>query len=77
MMDDDLPESVRKCLDILDENVEILTDLEFNLDDETEDELTPNMELHNLYDMTEDVAQSAKIKRAELNYSRRQAEDSS
>lgn len=77
MMDDDLPESVRKCLDILDENVEILTDLEFNLDDEKEDELTPNMELHNLYDMTEDVAQSAKIKRAELNYSRRQAEDSS
>ena len=75
MMDDDLPESVRKCLDILDENVEILTDLEFNLDDEKEDELTPNMELHNLYDMTEDVAQSAKIKRAELNYSRRQAED--
>jgi flagellin-specific chaperone FliS len=76
-MDDDLPESVRKCLDILDENVEILTDLEFNLDDEKEDELTPNMELHNLYDMTEDVAQSAKIKCAELNYSRRQAEDSS
>jgi flagellin-specific chaperone FliS len=76
MMDDDFPESVRKCLDILDENVEILTDLEFNLDDEKEDELTPNMELHNLYDMTEDVAQSAKIKRAELNYSRRQAEDS-
>ena len=75
-MDDDLPESVRKCLDILDENVEILADLEFNLDDEKEDELTPNMELHNLYDMTEDVAQSVKIKRAELNLARRQAEDS-
>jgi len=75
-MDDDLPESVRKCLDILDENVEILADLEFNLDDEQEDELTPNMELHNLYDMTEDVAQSVKIKRAELNLARRQSEDS-
>jgi flagellin-specific chaperone FliS len=75
-MDDDLPESVRKCLDILDENVEILADLEFNLDDEQEDELTPNMELHNLYDMTEDVAQSVKIKRAESNLARRQAEDS-
>jgi len=75
-MDDDLPESVRKCLDILDENVEILADLEFDLDDEKEDELIPNMELHNLYDMTEDVAQSAKIKRAESNLARRQAEDS-
>jgi flagellin-specific chaperone FliS len=75
-MDDDLPESVKKCLDILDENIEILADLEFNLDDEKEDDLTPNMELHNLYDMTEDVAQSAKIKRAESNLARRQAEDS-
>ncbi|MCA9827983.1 MAG: hypothetical protein KC444_06285 [Nitrosopumilus sp.] len=75
-MDDDLPESVKKCLDILDENVEILADLEFNLDDEKEDDLMPNMELHNLYDMTEDVAQSVKIKRAESNLARRQAEDS-
>jgi len=76
MMDEDLPESVKKCLDILDENVEILADIEFNLDDEKEDELVPDMELHNLYDMTEDVAASAKIKRAESNFTRRQAEDS-
>ncbi len=75
-MDDDLPESVKKCLDILDENVKILADLEFDLDDEKEDDLMPNMELHDLYDMTEDVAQSVKIKRAELNLARRQAEDS-
>jgi len=76
MMDDELPESLKKYLDILDENVEILANLEFDLDDELEDELTPNMGLHNLYDMTEDVAQSARLKRAESNFSRRQAEDS-
>ena len=76
MMDDDLPESLKKYLDILEENVEILEDLGFNLDDEKEDEFTPNMELHNLYDMTEDVAHSAKIKRAESNLTRRQSEDS-
>ncbi len=76
MMDDDLPESVKKCLDILEENVEILANLEFDLEDEKEDELTPDMELHNLYDMTEDVAESAKIKRAESNFTRRQSEDS-
>jgi len=76
MMDEDLPESVKKCLDILEENVEILTNLEYDLDDEKEDELTPDMELHNLYDMTEDVAESAKLKRAESNFTRRQADDS-
>lgn len=75
-MDDDLPESVKKCLDILDENVDILANLEYDLDDEKNDELTPDMELHDLFDMTEDVAESARIKRAESNFTRRQAEDS-
>mgnify|MGYP001824869254 CR=1 FL=1 len=75
-MDEDLTEEVKKCLDILEENVDMLANLEFDLDDEKEDELTPNMELHNLYDMTEDVAESTKLKRAELNFTRRQSEDS-
>jgi len=76
MMDEDLPEYVKKCLDILEENVEILANLEYDLADEKEDELTPDMELHNLYDMTEDVAESAKLKRAESNFTRRQDDDS-
>ncbi|MDH3779525.1 MAG: hypothetical protein OES15_01585 [Nitrosopumilus sp.] len=75
-MDKDLTEEVKKCLDILEENVDMLANLEFDLEDEKEDELTPNMELHNLYDMTEDVAESTKLKRAELNFTRRQSEDS-
>lgn len=75
-MDDDLPESVKKCLDILEENVEILANLELDLDDQKEDELTADLELHHLYDMTEDVAESAKLKRAESNFARRQTEDS-
>jgi len=75
-MDEDLTEEVKKCLDILEENVDMLANLEFDLDDEKEDELTPNMELHNLYDMTEDVAESTKLKRAELNFTRRQSENS-
>ena len=33
MMDEDLPEAVKKCLDILEENVEILANLEFDLED--------------------------------------------
>ena len=75
-MDDELPEAVKKCLDILEENVELLANLEFDLESENEDELSPNMELHQLYDMTEDVSESAKLKRAESNLVRRQAEDS-
>ena len=75
-MNDELPEAVKKCLDILEENVEILTNLEFDLESENEDELTTNMELHQLYDMTEDVYVSAKLKLAESNLVRRQAEGS-
>ena len=75
-MDDDIPEAVKKCLDILEENIEILANLEFDLESEREDELTPNMELHQLYDMTEDVSKSAKLKRAESSLMQRQSEDS-
>ncbi len=75
-MDDELPEVVKKCLDILEENVEILANLEFDLESEKEDKLIPNMELHQLYDMTEDVAESTKLQSAEFNLVRRQAEDS-
>jgi len=75
-MDEDLPEAVKKCLDILEENVEILANLEFDLESEKEDELIPNMELHQLFDLTEDVSESAKLKRAESNLMRRQTEDS-
>jgi len=75
-MYDDIPETVKKCLDILEENVEILANLEFDLESEKEDELTSNMKLHQLYDMTEDVAESTKLKRAEFNLVKRQSEDS-
>ena len=74
-MDDDLPEEIEKCLAMLDENIDVLSELEFDLDDEKEDELSPDMSLHNLFDMTEDVAESAKLKRAEMNFTRRQSED--
>jgi len=76
MMNDDIPETVKKCLDILEENVEILANLEFDLESEKKDELTSNMKLHQLYDMTEDVAESTKLKHAEFNLIKRQAEDS-
>ena len=73
-MDDDIPDIVKKCLDVLDENLGILSDIEFNLNDEKNDELIPDLKLHHLYDMSEDVAESEKIKRAESKLMRRQSE---
>ncbi len=75
-MNDELPETVEKCLKILEENVEILENLETELEDENKDELVPNLELHQLLDMTEDVSHSSKIKHAEINLARREAEES-
>jgi hypothetical protein len=75
-MNDDLPETVEKCLKILEENVEVLTNLEMDLEDENEDQLVPNLEIHQLFDMIEDVSHSSKIKRAEFNLARREAEES-
>jgi len=72
---DEIPETVEKCLKILDENLEILANIEMTLEDEKEDELVPNMELYQLYDMTEDVSQSSKIKHAEINFINRQGEN--
>ena len=74
-MDDNIPDTVKKCLDILDENLEILSNIEFDLNDDKNDELIPSMKLHHLYDMTEDVAESEKIKHAEFKLIRRQSED--
>ena len=74
-MDDNIPDTVKKCLDILDENLEILSNIEFDLNDDKNDELIPDMKLHNLFDMTEDVVESEKIKRAESKLIRRQSED--
>ena len=74
-MDDDIPDTVKKCLDVLDENLEILSNIEFDLNDEKNDELVPDMKLYHLYDMAEDVVESEKIKRAESKLMQRQSED--
>jgi len=73
-MDDDLPKTLEDCFKLLDENIDVLAKLDKDLEDEKEDELVPDMKLHQLLDMTEDVSESSKIKRAEFNLSRRQAE---
>ena len=72
---DDFAKTMDECLKILEENVDVLANLELDLEDEKEDEVVPNLELHQLYDMTEDVSHSSKLKRAEINLVKRQTED--
>ena len=74
-MDDDLTKTLDECLRILDENVDILSDIEINLDEEKEDQVQPDMQLHNLYDMAEDVSTSARLRAAETRFMKRQSED--
>ena len=73
-MDDNFPETVDEYFKILEENIDILANLAIDLEDEKEDELVSNMELHQLFDMTEDVSESSKIKSAEFNLAQRQVE---
>ena len=73
-MDDDLTDALDECLRLLDENVDILSDIEVGLEEEKEDQVQTDMELHNLYDMAEDVSESAKLKKAETKFLRRQAD---
>jgi len=71
MMNDELSKEIEKCLKILEENIDILSNIEQTLEDQKEDEMVSDLELHHLYDMADDVAESAKLKRAESNLMRR------
>jgi len=71
-MNDELPETIEDSLRILEENLEILENLD--LEDSKEDEIEPILGLYQLFDMTEDVSESSKIKRAESNLIKRQEE---
>jgi len=77
MADDDLVDDIAESLEVLDENIEILTDIEDDLDEESEDELVADVGLYELIDMGEDVAKNAQIKKAERAFLRRQQEDDS
>ena len=75
MNNDDFTKMIQSSLSVLDENLDVLRDIEADLDDELKNELTPNMQLYQLYDMSEDVASTSKIKRAESNFAKRQTKD--
>ena len=59
---------------ILDENLGTLSDIQFNLNQQKEDELIPDMHLTDLVDMTQDVADSSRLKKAEFSFIQRYLE---
>ncbi|MGI0027350.1 MAG: hypothetical protein ACREAD_05860 [Nitrosopumilaceae archaeon] len=64
------------CLKMLDENVDILSNIEYELDQQKEDELVPSMQLTDLIDMTHELADSSRLKKAEFTFMQRYLEKS-
>ena len=76
MENEDFETYLDDCLKMLDENVDILSNIEYELEQQKEDELTPNMQLTDLIDMTHDVADSSRLKKAEFTFMQRYFEKS-
>jgi len=72
MEDKKIEEYLAECFKIIDENVEVLSDIEFEIEQQKDNEIIPNLQLHDLIDMTQDVAESIKIRKAEASYMHRQ-----
>lgn len=72
MEDKKIEEYLAECFKIIDENVEVLSDIEFEIEQQKDSEIIPDLQLHDLIDMTQDVSESIKIRKAEASYMRRQ-----
>jgi hypothetical protein len=73
---EDLGICLDECLKILDDNVNILSNIEYELNHQKEDELVPEMQLTDLIDMSHDVADSSRLKKAEFTFMQRYFEKS-
>lgn len=76
MENEDFETYLDECLKILDDNVNILSNIEYELNQQKEDDLTPNMQLTDLIDMTHDVADSSRLRKAEFTFMQRYLEKS-
>ncbi len=76
MENEDLGKCLDECLKLLDDNVNILSNIEYELNQQKEDELVPEMQLTDLIDMTHDVADSSRLKKAEFTFMQRYFEKS-
>ena len=68
---DDLFDVVQDCIEMLDENIDILSDVYNSLGSESEDDLTIVSDKTELIDMVHEVADSVRIKKAESSFMQR------
>lgn len=68
---DDLSDIVRDCIEMFDENINILSDVCNSLGSESEDNLTLVSDKTELIDMIHEVADSVRIKKAESSFMQR------
>jgi hypothetical protein len=73
---EDLGKCLDECLKLLNDNVNILSNIEYELNQQKEDELVPEMQLTDLIDMTHDIADSSRLKKAEFTFMQRYFEKS-
>ena len=73
MENNDIVDEIAECLSLVDENIDVLSDIVNDIEvyDE-DDDLEPNLELCELFDMVEDAADSSRIKKAEDRLMERQ-----
>jgi hypothetical protein len=74
---DDLSDVIPECMKIFDENIDILSDIDNSLDSELADNLTPVLNKTELIDMIHEVADSARIKKAQSSFMQRHVEQDS
>lgn len=69
--DPDLSEFVKEFKKVLDDSMEILADLEYDVIHSKEDELIPITNVQELDEVTDDLSHFARIKKAESDLFRR------
>ena len=74
---DDLVNMLDECIEILDENVNVLNDIDYSLSSEKEDVVITDLTKNDLVDMAHEVSDSSRIKRAESDFVRRLLEKKS
>jgi hypothetical protein len=68
---DDFVHTIDECLNLLDENLNILNDIECSLESEKEDVLVTDLTRNDLVNMAHDLADSSRIKKAESEFVKR------
>jgi len=68
---DEFTNLIDECMKLLDENVDVLSDIKYSLDSQKEDLVKTGMTKNDLVEMAEEVADLSRIKKAESGFIKR------